>query len=54
VLNSGSPLSSVLSAFGSFSFTIPKLPAGLQVKSVAVTPQGVQVSAAAQHTTLSQ
>jgi hypothetical protein len=54
VLNSGSPLSSVLSSFGSFSFTIPKLPAGLQVKSVAVTPQGLQVSAAAQHTTLSE
>lgn len=54
VLNNGSPLSSVLSSFGSFSFPIPKLPAGLQVKSVAVTPQGLQVSAAAQHTTLSQ
>jgi hypothetical protein len=54
VLNSGSPLSSVLSSFGSFSFTIPKLPAGLQVKSVAVTSQGLQVSAAAQHTTLSE
>jgi hypothetical protein len=54
VLNSGSPLSSVLSSFGSFSFTIPKLPAGLQVKNVAVTSQGLQVSAAAQHTTLSE
>jgi hypothetical protein len=54
VLNSGSPLSSVLSSFGSFSFPIPKLPAGLQVKSVAVTSQGLQVSAAAQHTTLSE
>lgn len=54
VLSDGSPLSSVLSSFGSFSFTIPKLPAGLQVKSVAVTSRGLQVSAAAQHTTLSQ
>jgi hypothetical protein len=54
VLNSGSPLSSVLNSFGSFSFPIPKLPAGLQVKSVAVTSQGLQVSAAAQHTTLSE
>lgn len=54
VLSDGSPLGSVLSSFGSFSFTVPKLPAGLQVKSVAVTPQGLQVSAAAQHTTLSQ
>jgi hypothetical protein len=54
VLNGGSPLSSVLSSFGSFSFTLPKLPAGLQVKGVAVTSQGLQVSAAAQHTTLSE
>ena len=54
VVNNGSPLSSVLSSFGSFSFPIPKLPAGLQVKSVAVTSQGLQVSAAAQHTTLSE
>jgi hypothetical protein len=54
VVNSGSPLSGVLSSFGSFSFTIPKLPAGLQIKSLAVTSQGLQVFAAAQHTTLSQ
>lgn len=54
VLNSGSPLSSVLSSFVSFSFTIPKLPVGLQVKSVAVTSHGLRVSAAGQHTTLSQ
>jgi hypothetical protein len=54
VLDGGSPLSSVLSSFGSFSFIIPKLPAGLQVKSVAVTSQGLRISAAAEHTTLSQ
>jgi hypothetical protein len=54
VLSNGSPLSSVLSSFGSFSFPIPKLPAGLQVKNVAVTPQGLRITAAAQHTTLTE
>jgi hypothetical protein len=54
VLSNGGPLGSVLSSFGSFSFTIPKLPAGLQVKSLAVTSQGLQLTAAAQHTTLTE
>ncbi|MCW2934674.1 MAG: hypothetical protein JWM19_5636 [Actinomycetia bacterium] len=36
------------------SFTLPKLPAGLQVKNFVVTPTGVSVTVAAQHTTLSQ
>lgn len=36
------------------SFTLPKLPAGLQVKSFSVTPTGVSLTVAAQHTTLSQ
>jgi hypothetical protein len=35
-------------------FTIPKLPAGLQVKSFSVTQQGLSVTVAAQNTTLSQ
>jgi hypothetical protein len=35
-------------------FDIPKLPAGLQVKSFAVTKQGLSVTVAAQNTTLSQ
>jgi len=34
--------------------TIPKLPAGLVVKSVAVQPQGIVATAAATNTTLSQ
>lgn len=54
VVNSGSPLSGLLSSFGSYSFTIPKLPAGMQVTGVAVTSQGITISAAGQHTTLTE
>lgn len=51
---SSSPLSGLLTSFGSYSFTIPKLPAGLRVTGVAVTSQGITVSAAASNTTLTQ
>jgi hypothetical protein len=36
------------------NFTLPKLPAGLQVKNFTVTTSGVSITVAAQHTTLSQ
>jgi hypothetical protein len=36
------------------TITIPKLPAGLTVKSVTVTSQGIVATASADHTTLSQ
>lgn len=52
--NSGSPISGLLQSFGSFSFNIPKLPAGLKVTKVAVTQQGIVVSASAAHTQLSE
>lgn len=51
---SGSPLSGLLTSFGSYSFTIPKLPAGMEITGVAVTSQGITVSAAGNHTTLTQ
>jgi LmeA-like phospholipid-binding len=51
---SSSPLSGLLTSFGSYSFTIPKLPAGMRVTGVAVTSQGITVSAAASNTTLTQ
>jgi hypothetical protein len=50
-------LGSVLGNSGTLpplSFTLPKLPAGLQVKSFSVTSSGVSLTVAAQHTTLSQ
>jgi hypothetical protein len=51
---SGSPLSGLLTSFGSYSFPIPKLPAGMRVTGVSVTSQGITVSAAANNTTLTQ
>jgi LmeA-like phospholipid-binding len=38
----------------SYTFTIPKLPAGLVVRSITVTSQGIVATASAQNTTLSQ
>lgn len=54
VENSGSALSGLLSSFGSYSFTIPKLPAGLKITKVSVTQTGIVVSAAGNHTQLSE
>jgi DUF2993 family protein len=58
--NGGIDIGSILSGLGAgdalpnLDFDIPKLPAGLQVKSFAVTQQGLSVTVAAQNTTLSQ
>jgi Tfp pilus assembly major pilin PilA len=55
--DSGGILGSILGSSGTLpplSFTLPKLPAGLQVQSFVVTSTGVSVTVAAQHTTLSQ
>jgi len=58
--NGGIDIGSILSglcdngALPNLDFDIPKLPAGLQVKSFAVTQQGLSVTVAASHTTLSQ
>ena len=38
----------------SYTFDIPALPAGLVVRSVTVTSQGIVATASAQNTTLSQ
>jgi hypothetical protein len=58
--NGGIDIGSILSGLGdngalpNLDFTIPKLPAGLQVKSFAVNQQGLSVTVAAHNTTLSQ
>jgi hypothetical protein len=54
VVNNGDLLSGILSSFGNFSFTIPKLPGGLQVTNLQVTTQGLSISLAATNTELSQ
>lgn len=55
-LNSASGLASVLGQLNGNAITvqIPKLPAGLVVKSVSVTSQGIVASASASNTTLSE
>jgi hypothetical protein len=48
VLPSGGPLGSLLSSFGSFSFTLPKgVPSSLRITNVDVNSQGLTISASA-------
>ena len=54
MLDNGDLLSGILSSFGSFSFTMPKLPGGMRITSVRVTTQGVVVGFAASHAQLTQ
>lgn len=54
VLPSNGLLSGALSSFGSFSFSIPKLPVKVQIQSLSVTPQGLVVTATADHAVLSK
>lgn len=54
VVNDGDLLSGILSAFGSFSFTVPELPAGMQITGVSVTSRGLVISFGASHAPLTQ
>jgi hypothetical protein len=55
-LNSASGLASILGSAAGQTYTIdvPKLPAGLVVRSVSVDNEGIVATASASHTTLSQ
>jgi len=44
----------VLGNLANFSFSIPKLPAGVTIQSISVTQQGLQITASGQNTTLNQ
>src|SRR5690349_21672695 len=44
----------VLGSLTNFTFSIPKLPAGVKIQSISVTQQGLRVTATGQTTTLSQ
>ncbi len=44
----------VLGSLTDFTFSIPKLPAGVKIQSVSVTQQGLRITATGQNTTLSQ
>ena len=55
VLNTGGAVGSLLSSFGSFSFTLPKgVPASLRITSIVVNSQGLTLSAAASNATFSK
>jgi hypothetical protein len=55
VLPSSSPVGSLLSSFGSFSFNLPKgVPASLRITDLTLNSQGLTVSAAASNATFSQ
>ena len=54
VVNADGIPASVLGNLANFSFSIPKLPAGVTIQSISVTQQGLQITAAGQNTTLSQ
>jgi hypothetical protein len=47
-------LGSLIGQLPDYVINIPALPAGLKVNSISVTSQGVVLTAAGQHTTLSQ
>jgi LmeA-like phospholipid-binding len=44
----------VLGSLTDFTFSIPKLPAGVKIQSISVTQQGLRINATGQNTTLSQ
>ena len=44
----------LLGNLANFSFSIPKLPAGVTIQSISVTQQGLRITAAGQNTTLSK
>ena len=54
VINADGIPVSLLGNLANFSFTIPKLPAGVTIQSISVTQQGLRITAAGQNTTLSQ
>jgi len=54
VQTGSSPLSGLLNSFGSFSFSIPRLPASVHITGFAVTPQGLTLAAAADHAVLTK
>jgi hypothetical protein len=54
IIDAGGIPTSVLGSLANFSFSIPKLPAGVSIQSVRVTQQGVLITVNGHNTTLSQ
>jgi len=54
VIDFGGIPADALGNLANFSFSIPKLPAGVTIQSISVTQQGLRITAAGHNTTLSQ
>jgi hypothetical protein len=54
IIDAGDIPLSLLGSLANFSFSIPKLPAGVSIQSVSVTQQGILITASGHNTTLSQ
>jgi LmeA-like phospholipid-binding len=54
IIDAGGIPTSILGSLADFSFSIPKLPAGVSIQGVSVTQQGVLITANGHNTTLSQ
>lgn len=54
MVNSGDILSGLLSSFGSFAFTVPKLPGGMTITGLSVTTRGLVITFAASRAPLTQ
>lgn len=54
VENNGSIIGGILNALGSFSFTVPQMPAQMKVSGVSVTDQGLVITFSASHTPFSE
>jgi hypothetical protein len=44
----------VLGSLTDFTFSIPKLPAGVKIQSISITQQGLRITATGTNTSLSQ
>ena len=54
IVDAGGIPVSLLGNLANFSFSIPKLPAGVTIQSISVTQQGLRITAAGQNTTLNK
>ena len=54
IVDAGGIPADLLGNLANFSFSIPKLPAGVTIQSISVTQQGLRITAAGQNTTLNK
>ncbi len=54
IIDAGGIPTSVLGSLMDFTITIPKLPAGVAIRSISITQQGLMITATGSHVTVSQ